>query len=332
MTRARVLLVSPVFHGYWRSIAEALERRGYDVTTHLYDARSKAATIRHKAARELPARIGIQRRDDERPTASAVAALRASHPDVVLAIRADRMQHAFWTELAGVPRSVLWLYDEVRRTAHTAETLSAAGAIASYSKVDVQTFQEKGLRARYVPNGFDATIAVAPRPRANEVTFVGARYPNRENLLRVLLREGVPVRAYGRDWSDHPVDRLRTWRASAIGIPNERDVPREAAYAIMQSSTATLNPHFNQDGFTMRTFEAAGMGAVQLIDRPDVTELYEPDTEIAVFNSTEEAIELARRALRDSAWAERIREGGRKRTLAEHTFDHRVAELEKLWQ
>lgn len=330
--RGHLLLISPVFHGYWRSIAGAFERRGYDVTTHIYDARSTFATIRHKAVRELPARWGIQRRDDRRPTLAAVAAMRASQPDAVLAIRVDRMGDAFWAELATIPRSVLWLYDEVRRTTHTDETLGAASAVASYSRLDVAAFRAKGLHAAHVANAFDPSTPVTRRPPTGDVTFVGARYPNRETLLRDLQHEGIAVRAYGRDWSDHPIDRLRTWRATSVGIPNERDVPRAEAYAVMRASAATLNMHFDQDGFTMRTFEAAGVGAVQLIDRPDVAEFYEPGREIAVFSSATEAAELARRAQRDTAWSNSIREGGRKRTLAEHTFDHRVAELEQLWQ
>ena len=39
----------------------------------------------------------------------------------------------------------------------------------------------------------------------------------------------------------------------------------------------------------------------------------------------------AERARADLAWAEGLREAGRRRTLAEHTFDHRVAVLEALW-
>ena len=45
----------------------------------------------------------------------------------------------------------------------------------------------------------------------------------------------------------------------------------------------------------------------------------------------EELTELCRRALADPAWTERIRLAARTRTLAEHTFDHRVAVLEDAW-
>ncbi len=51
----------------------------------------------------------------------------------------------------------------------------------------------------------------------------------------------------------------------------------------------------------MRTFEARGVGAVQLVDRADGSRYYEPGVELAVFGSAEEAVELARRAAADRA-------------------------------
>ena len=73
------------------------------------------------------------------------------------------------------------------------------------------------------------------------------------------------------------------------------------------------------------------MGAVQLIDRADVSALYEPDREVAVFASEDELVELAQRAVADRVWADGLRAAGRARTLAEHTFDHRARDLEQLW-
>ena len=90
----------------------------------------------------------------------------------------------------------------------------------------------------------------------------------------------MPVRAYGRDWSGHPVDRLRTWRVGTPACRPSATSPRAEAYDVMAASAATLNLHGDQDGFTMRTFEAAGVGGVQLIDRTDVDGLYEPGAEV----------------------------------------------------
>lgn len=330
MTATRLLLVSPVFHGYWRSVAEAFERRGYTVRTHLYDARSLSGRLRHKVAGELPERLG-RPVDTRSRTAEAVRALRSRPTDALLVVKGDTLGTDFWEAAVSLERRALWLYDELRRTRHTADSLAAAGTIASYSPLDVATLVARGHRAAHVPLAYDGRIRVRPEPR-DEVVFVGARYPNREEFLAALHARGVPVRAFGRDWSGHPADRLRTWRVRGTGVPSGRGLARARAYAVMAGASGTLNIHGDQDGFTMRTFEASGVGALQLVDRPDVALHYEPGTEVGVFASVDEAAELALRARCDSTWAGAVRAAARRRTLAEHTFDHRAAALERLWE
>lgn len=330
MSQPRLLLVSPAFHGYWQPIADALTRRGYAVSTHLYDENSPADRVQIKVVHELPERFGAPARPPTAHTRRALQALRAGPVEVLLVVKGDTLGPAFWDAARRVPRRALWLYDELRRTGHTDESLAAAGPIASYSPLDVAALSDSGLEAIHVPLAHDAHLPFEVRTAA-EVVFVGACYPGREALLRYLARQGLPVRVYGRDWSSHPYDRLRTWRWRGLGLPVGRDLPRPQTYGVMAGAAAALNVHGNQDGFTMRTFEAAGVGAVQLIDRVDVAMHYEPGVEVAVFSNAEEATELARRALTDTSWAEGIRAAGRRRTLAEHTFDHRVTALEELW-
>ena len=163
------------------------------------------------------------------------------------------------------------------------------------------------------------------------MVFVGARYASRERILTMLDQAQVPVRAFGRDWSTHPVDRLRTWDWRRPDVPRGRDLTRDDAYREMAAGLATLNIHGDQDGLTMRTFEASGVGGLQLVDRSDLGGLYEPGTELLTWETDDELVELCRRAAHDVDWADRIRQAGRRRTLAEHTFDHRVAVLAGAW-
>lgn len=59
------------------------------------------------------------------------------------------------------------------------------------------------------------------------VTFVGARYSERETVLSDLARRGIPVKTYGREWSRHPWDIARTRRWRSSGLPGG-DLPRAA--------------------------------------------------------------------------------------------------------
>ncbi|WP_210649296.1 glycosyltransferase [Nocardioides sp. SYSU D00065] len=330
----RVLLVSPGFHGYHRAVSAALVARGHVVSTHVYDDHGGVVgRTWHQVRHQLPRRIGagsLRRLAREETTAAATVVERA-RPQAVVVIKGDTLGLRFWEALAGIPR-VTWLYDEVRRTRWTTDRLAAAGPLATYSAHDHAAFTSAGLGSRHLPLAYDHRLLPSPtQARTATVSFIGARYPAREQVLTGLQERAVPVRAYGRDWSGHPVDRIRTWRVATPPVPAERDLPRAAAYDVMAASAATLNLHGDQDGFTMRTFEAAGVGGVQVIDRADVDSLYEPGTEVATWSDPDELAELCRRALTDSSWTGPLRRAARARTLAEHTFDHRVAVLEDAW-
>ncbi|HET6967494.1 MAG TPA: glycosyltransferase [Ornithinibacter sp.] len=334
MTR-RILLVGPVFHGYTTSIADALRRSGHVVDVHHYDAHVGVADrLRTKLGTELPRLVGHRGeagRVARHRTAAAIDALRATRPDLVLAIKADVLDADFWEEArrAGA-LTHLWLYDELRRMDLDPAVLDAVDVLTSYSALDTAQLAARGLPATHVANGYDASRPVVPRP-SGDVLFIGARYPNREALLVGLHQRGLPVRAVGRDWSHHPVDRLRTWDVRRPAVPATRDVDRTTSYGLMAGAAANLNLHHDQDGFTMRTFEIPGAGGLQLVDRDDVAIHYEPGTEVLVYRHVEEAAELARHALRDPGWARAIAAAGRARTLAHHTLDHRVREMEALW-
>jgi spore maturation protein CgeB len=333
---ARILLVSPAFHGYWRSVASALGRRGHQVVPHVYDAfESTRSKLRNKVRYEMAERVRL--RGHERMvadlTARAIVAARQIRPDVVVVVKGDVLGEDFWDALERprVPR-VVWLYDELRRMSYSEQALGRLGPLVSYSMRDTAVLAERGLDIHYLPVAFDHTLAVPASPRhADQVVFVGARYGQRESRLLALREAGIPVLAVGRDWSHHPYDRLRTWTWRRPDLPNSRDVALSEAFSLQARAAAALNVHENQDGFTMRTFEIPGVGGVQLIDRPDVESMYEPGSEVIVFTTDEELVDGAQRARRDRAWADQIRERGRIRTLAEHTFDHRVRVLESLW-
>lgn len=332
----RLLIVSPSFHGYHASIARAFTKLGYDAVAYRYDAvDSTPEKLWNKARYELPTRLlgGDAHQSAETVSRRAAARVRDVDPDVVLVVRGDTLTEDFWQVAAHGGRPVVvWMYDEMRRTSFDAGLVARYARIASYSARDVQTLIIQGVEAAYVPLGYDDT---AEPTRSDEgagvVSFVGAPSPKRRQALLALHDAGLPVRAWGRGWSDHPFDRARTWRLRTSGLPNGRDRPGSVAHAIMTNSLATLNIHGDQDGFTMRTFEAAGSGGVQLIDRADVSDFYVPGQEVLVFENRDELLECARRAVARPRDFGALRTAARSRTLAEHTLTHRADELRKLW-
>lgn len=332
---SRLLLITPTFHGYGRSIAAAFERRGHEVRIHEYDHYATAAEkLRLKATVQIPERLGLpgdrELAERARLTDRTIRVLREMRPERVLVIKGDGLDARFWDALGRLPR-ILWLYDDLERHDYPLGFLREVGPVVDYAHSETEALRAAGVDAHFVPNAFDPYRAEPPVRRTGEVVFIGAGYDNRLRILSRLAQEGLPVHAWGRDFSRHPLDRLRTLSWQRPELTASREVSLDRAYQIHAEAAAAVAIHGLQAGHAMRTFEIPGMGGVQLVDRPDVDQFYEVGREVALWGSAEELVDLARRAVRDAAWGNRMREAGRRRTLAEHTFDHRIAKVDELW-
>lgn len=331
----KLLIISPAFHGYCHSIADGFRGLGYEVTVHRYDAFDTVKDkVRNKALYELPSKLGFdgQKAAEKAATSKALEVIERVKPDKLIVIKADTLGDNFWQAVADrkVPY-LLWLYDDLKRHRYTTEFLRGLPAVVSYARSEAESFAAEGINAHFVANGYDPKLAAFPTTRVPEIVFVGSRYENRETILLSLKDAGLSVRAYGRGWSHHPFDRLRTWELKRPHLPAERDIPLHEAYWVQAAAAASLNVHGLQAGLAMRTFEVPGMNGLQLIDRPDVAEFYEIGKEVLLYQSTEELIELCQHIIADPRWSDSIRAAGLKRSQAEHTFFHRAQSMDALW-
>lgn len=332
----RLLILSPAFHGIWQGVAASFQQLGYNVRAHLYDHNPTVlARAGYKLSRELPRYVGMdpEPRHRRSVTTRAVNVLRDTCPDAVLVIKGELLGRDFWDALDDSrARRLLWLYDDYRRVGFKPEFLERARTVASFSDSDVIRLRAQGVEAHYLPLGFDTGLVPVPATEASELVFAGARYPYRVHLLGALVAAGLPVRAYGREWSKHPIDRLRTWDPRRPHVPAGRELARPELYGLLAAAPAALNVHDGtQDGFNLRTFEACGVGGVQMTDRADVDRFYDVGSEVVVYRDSAELAELAQRAVTDVPWSDRIRAAARRRTLAHHTMRHRVDEMEAWW-
>lgn len=335
MSSEKLLIISPAFHGYCYSIADGFAQLGYDVHVHRYDAFDGwQAKLRNKVQYEFPSKLGLDGRKaaERHATATALRVLDEVNPDKLIVIKADTLGEDFWQKVADrkIPY-MLWLYDDLKRHRYTEEFLREMPVVLSYARSEAERFAAGGANAHYIPNGYDPKLAQLPTHRTEEIVFVGSRYENRVRMMEQLHAAGIPVRVYGRGWSHHPYDRLRMWEWKRPDLPAERDIPLAQAYQVQAGAAGALNIHGLQAGLAMRTFEVPGMNGLQLIDRPDVSEFYEVGSEVLLYTSMDELIELCRRVIADPQWSDSIREAGRRRSLAEHTFFHRAQKMDQLW-
>jgi spore maturation protein CgeB len=102
-------------------------------------------------------------------------------------------------------------------------------------------------------------------------------------------------------------------------------------YRALARSRITLNRHINvaeNNANNMRLYEATGVGSMLITDRKDnLGELFEVGKEVVAYSSPEEAAELIRYYLAHPAEADAIARAGQARTLRDHTYKQRMAEL-----
>ena len=105
----------------------------------------------------------------------------------------------------------------------------------------------------------------------------------------------------------------------------------------MAASRVTLNRHARIDtGSTskttfannMRLFEATGVGTCLITERKDnLDELFDVRRELVSYESSKDCVEAIKSLLEDEKQREAIARAGQERTLAGHTYRHRMAEL-----
>ncbi|MDO4916761.1 MAG: spore maturation protein, partial [Rothia sp. (in: high G+C Gram-positive bacteria)] len=152
----------------------------YNVTTHLYDAPGTLSErIKNKVIHDLPQRFQPQS-TQESVTNAAITTFKRVRPDIVLTVKGDILGRRWWELLNESPvRFGTWMYDEIRRMRYSESDYELLGRIASYSPLDVETLNDRGLGALEVPLAYDAKMPIG-RKTCEAVSFVGARYGDRE--------------------------------------------------------------------------------------------------------------------------------------------------------
>jgi spore maturation protein CgeB len=107
-------------------------------------------------------------------------------------------------------------------------------------------------------------------------------------------------------------------------------------YQLLHDSQITLNTHIDialEWASNMRLYEATGVGTCLLTDwQDDLSELFVPDKEVVTYRNANEAVEKANYLLTHDNERRAIAHAGKKRTLAEHTFDKRAIQFDELIQ
>jgi spore maturation protein CgeB len=184
----------------------------------------------------------------------------------------------------------------------------------------------------YLPQAFDRQlhrpVELTPEDRRRygcDIAMYGNGYLYRVASLNLLIGRDVKVWGGGlpRWANDHPTASLFTGQYVA---------GEEKCRAMLAAKIALNSNHYAEiAGTNKRTFELAGMGAFQLTDTPALADVFEPDVEVARYDSADDLLEKLDHYLAHPDLREQMAQRAYERAHREHTYEHRwVAMLETL--
>jgi spore maturation protein CgeB len=193
----------------------------------------------------------------------------------------------------------------------------------------VRSFRTLGIRAEVNHLAFEPAVldALPAAPVSDiDVSFVGT--VSVDHQQRIALLEAVAGRYDLKLWGNRPQTLPA---ASALHRCFQGEVWGTDMYQVLRRSRITLNSHIDlagREAGNMRLFEATGVGAFLLTDFKDnLHTLFAPDKEVAVWRSIEDCLDVIGRSIGDNIGRAAIARAGHARTMAQHTYRHRAAEI-----
>jgi spore maturation protein CgeB len=190
----------------------------------------------------------------------------------------------------------------------------------------VDHFRARGLKSEYMRLGFEPTVLehVKVRPKSIDASFVGklgGDHATRAPFVERLVAETC-VQLWGTAHEGLSETARHRFGGPAWGID---------MYQVLSDSRITVNQHESWAGNhanNLRLYEATGVGTLLVTDaKSDLSALFKPHQEVAVYDSVEECGELINHFLAHPAEGAAIAAAGRRRTLSEHTYALRMQEL-----
>jgi len=334
----RLLVVSPLYggshpiaryctRGFKRlgQEAELLDFAGFFPAYKVVQEVSGRAQTRHHLTSELLRLLGeivLAKVREWRPEVVFFLAQAPADPSLLRALKAEGVVTAYWFV---EDFQVFPYWRELAPEVDLCFTLQREPFLEELAAL--------GARAAFLPLAADPEIyrplSLTPEEEARygaSLSFVGAGYPNRRQFFQGLL--DFPFKIWGSDW-DHPGPL-----APLIQYHGAR-VSDEEAVKIFAASRINLNLHsspwcsgVNPEGdyLNPRVFDLAAAGAFQLVDwRRQLPEFFAPDEEVAVFRTLAEAREKIAYYLAHPQVREEMAARARRRCLAEHTYEKRLA-------
>ena len=162
----------------------------------------------------------------------------------------------------------------------------------------------------------------------HSVTFVGQPHGNREATVERLRSAGHQVECWGMGWPAGRLDHdgmVRVFGSSAINLNlSNSSLPPRTPRVLLGRLLGRGPKGPRPAQIKGRNFEVPGCGGFLLTERvPHLERYYDLGGEVGVFEDEDDLVEQVAYWLEHEERRAAVAEAGYRRTMAEHTYDHR---------
>jgi len=287
----------------------------------------RAVTPLKPMLRPLARRIGLSPRLDAETEMILLAQIEDFRPDLVLNQDVFHVDTNFMRRIKGICKAIL--VGQVGIEPSRGEDWTVYDLMISQLPTTVKAFRARGVRSEVNHLAFEPAILdilpEAPAPDV-DISFVGS--VSMDHRQRIALLEAVARRYDLKLWGNLPQSLSAS---SPLGRCFQGEIWGIDMYQALRRSRITLNSHIDlagREAGNMRLFEATGVGAFLLTDLKDnLNTLFAPDHEVAVWSSIDDCLKAIDHHLGQDRNRTKIALAGQTRTLEQHTYRHRAAEI-----
>ncbi|MDT3779516.1 DUF3880 domain-containing protein [Nitrospira sp. MA-1] len=332
-----IMVIGPIYGGSLpiaRYVVNALEGLGHRVSwvdhSPHYSGYQNLDTIRDHRLR-----LTVQQRMSETLAVISLAHVAEDPPDLVLALSQAPLTMAVLEQMRRKKvLTAMWFVENFRHLTYWQQMVSGYDFwFVMQQAACLDAFRKAGAKqVSYLPLAADPAIHQpmiltqgAQYEFGADVSFLGAGYRNRRQILPSLVGQGWTFKLWGNEWDNlGPLAQVLQRGGARIDTPT--------SVKIFNATSVNINLHsYTGDGFdpegdgvNPRTFELASCGAFQVVDARTLLPALFDESMMAVINSPDQLLPTVQTYLHEPARRVAMAELSRKRVLEAHTYGHRM--------
>lgn len=261
--------------------------------------------------------------------------IKTERPDLTLfCLFENEFDENIISKLRNYTRTVAYFFDDPWRQNYVRHWIKYFDYFTSPDYYTFKQYELDGIKnAIYAPFGFNSQIyKKKDLPVKYDVSFVGGYSPLRNWIIDLLLKHGIKVNVFGRNWGSGinfvPQEEIvNIFNQSKINLNLSNGISNDINYLLWSlSSFKALKYNFtnkkNKEQVKGRHFEINACGGFQLsYFIPGLNLIYEIDKEIAVYEEIRNLPEVIRFFLGNNELRNEIAANGYLRSHKEHNSD-----------